>query len=209
MKTRYKKISRLSQVFLAVMLAALGCGCKSVQDCSLTCKLWENDQRSYCEPLSDPELALFDAASKNDVLVQYSAISDRHDGVLRRSYFLEANRARILVGKSPHFFHGKPHDDWQAIPVNGKTPPAACSVSTNAYATANGKDFTLYWQNRPPEYCQLPDYRDDHNTLQQVALTPLAFAGDVVIFGSVISFVAGYEYLQSGGPNPWNEHTNP
>lgn len=202
MKTRCKSILRHSRVFLAVAVAALGCGCKSVQECSLTCKLWENDQRSYCEPLPDPELALFDAAAKNDVLVQYSAISDRHDDVLRRSYFMEANRARVLAGKPPHFFHRKPHDDWEAIPVNGQTPSSARLVSTNAYATAKGKDFTLYRRERQPEYCQLPDYRDDHNTLQQVALTPLSFAGDVVIFGSVVGFVFGYEYLQSGGFNP-------
>lgn len=202
MKTRCKNILSRSQVFLAVAVAALGCGCKSVQERSLTYKLWENGVRSYCEPLPDPELALFDAASKNDVLVQYSAVSDRHDGVLRRSYFLEANRARVLAGKSPHFFHRKPHENWAAIPVNGQTPSSTRSVSTNAYATANGKDFTLYREGRPPEPCQLPDYRNDHNTLQRVALAPLAFAGDVVIFGSVIGFVSGYEYLQGGGPNP-------
>ena len=202
MKTRCKNILRRCQVFLAVAVAALGCGCKSVQECSLTCKLWQNDQRSYCEPLPDPELALFDAASKNDVLVQYSAVSDLHDGVLRRSYFLEANRARILAGKSPHFFHGKPHENWEAIPVNGKRPLVGYSVSTNAYAAAKGKDFTLYRHGQPPESFQLPDYRDDHNALQQVALTPLAVIGDVVIFGSVVGFVAGYEYLQGGGPNP-------
>jgi hypothetical protein len=201
MKTRCKSILRHSRVFLTVVLAALGCGCKSVQECSLTCKLWENEVRSYCEPLPNPELVLFDAASQNDVLVQYSATSDRHDGVLRRSYFLEANRARVLADKSPHFFHGKLHESWKAIPVNGQTPSFARSVTAYAYATAEGKDFTLYRQSRPPEPCQLPDYRDDHNTLKRAALTPLAFAGDVVIFGSVIGFVAGYEYLQGGGPN--------
>lgn len=183
------------------MSAVPGCGCESVWECSLTCKLWENDQRSYCEPLPDPELALFDATSQNDVLVQYSASSDRRDDVLRRSYFLEANRARVLAEKPPHFFHRKPHDDWKAIPVNGQTPSSARCVSTNARATANGKDFIVYRQGRPPEQCKLPDYRDDHNTLRQAALTPLAFTGDIVIFGSVIGFVAGYEYLQGGGPN--------
>jgi len=201
MKPKTENFSRCCQALLVAALAGLGSGCETLKDYTLMGKLWENDQRSYCEPLPDPELALFDATTAGDVLVQYNASSDRYDGVLRLSYFLEANRARVPAGEPPHFYHGKPRDDWKAIPVNGQTPSSTRSVSTNTYATAKGIYFTLHRQGRPPETCQLPDYRDDHNVLKRSLLTPLALTGDIAIFGTVIGFIAGYEYLQGGGPD--------
>ena len=200
MKTEARIFSRCLPGLLAGALMGLVCGCETARDYSLTCKLWDNEVRSYCEPLANPDLALFDVASRKDVLVQYSAISDRQNGVRRRSYFLEANRARIQAGKSPHFVRRKPRADWPVVPVNGQTALAAGFVSTNIYAQASGKILTLYRQNQLPETHQLPDYRDDHQVLMRTALTPFAFAGDVIVAGTVVGLVAGYCYLQSGGP---------
>jgi len=181
---------------LLVALAAVACGCQSVRECSLTGRLWEHGTRSFCQPLANPNLALFDA--KTDVLVQYSAISDRHDGVLRRSYFLDANRDRINAGKAPHFYHWKPHRDWASIPVNARPSEDANILY---FAMAGGKSFTMFRPERPPEVCQLPEFCDDWEPWPRVALTPLAVTGDVLIFSAVVGFVSGYEYLQGGGPN--------
>lgn len=184
---------------LAGVLVGLVCGCETVRDCSLTCKLWDGEVRSYCEPLADPALALYDAASKNDVLVQYNAVSDRLEGVRRRSYFLEANRARIQAGKAPHFVHRKPRANWPAIPVNGRPALVGGAIATNMYAQVSGRSFTLYRQDQLPETCPLPDYRDDHQLLMRAALTPFAVTGDAIMAGTVIGVFAGYCYLQSGG----------
>ena len=200
LKTESHLFSKCLPIFLAATLTGLGCGCETAKDYSLTYKVWDNDERSYCEPLANPDLTLFEVESKHDVLVQYTAISDRHDGTLRRSYFLKASGARIAAGKSPHFVRVKPGRDWKAIPINGRPPLANYSVSTNIYAKATGKFFTLYRQGRQSGRHQLPDYRDDHGAWERAALTPFAATGDVVMLGAVVGFVAGYEYLQSGGP---------
>jgi hypothetical protein len=185
---------------LAGVLVALVCGCETVRDYSLTCRLWDGEVRSYCEPLSNPDLALYDAASKKDVLVQYNSISDRQEGIRRRAYFLEANRARIQAGKAPHFVHRKPRPGWPAIPVSGQPAPVGDSVSTNIHARMSGKSFTLYRQDQLPETCPLPDYRDDHQVLMRAALTPFAVTGDAIMAGTVVGLVAAYCYVASGGP---------
>lgn len=195
------KISqKCCSALLVFGLAGLTGGCEAFKQCSLTYRLWDNGERSFCEPLASPDLVLFEVKSKHDVLVQYSAISDRYDGVLRRSYFLQANQAKIHAGKPPHFVHLKPERDWSAIQINNQLAPTNYLVLTNATASVRGKTFTLYRSGQAPEDFQLPDYRDDHDVWWRAALTPLAVTGDAVIVGSVIGFVAGYCYLQSGAP---------
>lgn len=172
-------------LLLAALVAGLGSGCESVKQCSLTYKLWDNGVRSYCEPVADPELALFEAPSKPDILVQYTAISDRHDGVRRLAYFLEANQRRIVAGRAPHFVNPKRCLNLQPIPKG---------ASNNCYfiAGGNGQTFTLYRQGREPQCFNLPDYRDDHNAATRAALTPLAVTGDAVLVGAVAAVIAAY-----------------
>ena len=187
-------------VVLAALLAGWGGGCETAKEYSLTYKVWDNDVRSFCEPLANPDLALFEVPSKQDVLVQYTAYSDRHDGTLRLSYFLKASSARIAAGKPPVFVRVKRDAYWKAIPVNDQPGLSANSVSTNIYAKATGNYFTLYRQGQWPQMYQLPDYRDDCGAWERAALTPLAVTGDAVIVGSVLGVIVGYMYCASGAP---------
>jgi hypothetical protein len=157
----------------------------------LTYKLWDKDVRSYCQPVANPELTLYEAAPSRDVLVEYNALSDRDDQIKRLAYFLEANQTRIAAGKAPHFVDPKLSRTLVVIPNE---------VSTNTYAIlgTNGWTFTLYRPGREPEICNLPTYRDDHNTAGRVALTPLAVAGDATIVGVVAAVIMGYAYAQDG-----------
>jgi hypothetical protein len=180
----------LSVVFLAAV-AAWGSGCKTAGDGPLTYRLWDNGSRSYCEPVANPDLALSEVPSKRDILVEYNAISDQHDGVRRLAYLLEANRGRIAAGKAPHFINPKRYEDLKAIPN---------FVSANCYALVgtNGQTFTLYQQGREPESFILPDYRDDHNTLVRAALTPFAVVGDAAVVSTCAAIVAWYMCANNG-----------
>jgi hypothetical protein len=179
-------------VLLAVLLAGAGGGCETAKKASFTYKLWDKDVRSYCQPVANPELALYMAKSPPDVLVEYNALSDRNDQIKRLAYFLEANQTRIAAGKAPYFVDPKLSRNLVAIPHQ---------VSTNTYAVlgTNGWAFTLYRPGGELEVCNLPTYRDDHNTAGRVALTPLAVAGDATIIGVVAAVFMGYAYAQSGG----------
>jgi len=184
-------VGRGLHVLLAVLLAGAGGGCETTKKASLTYKLWDKDVRSYCQPVANPELTLYEAAPSRDVLVEYNALSDRDDQIKRLAYFLEANQTRIAAGKAPHFVDPKLSRTLVVIPNE---------VSTNTYAIlgTNGWTFTLYRPGREPEICNLPTYRDDHNTAGRVALTPLAVAGDATIVGVVAAVIMGYAYAQDG-----------
>jgi hypothetical protein len=180
-------------VVLAVLLAGLGGGCETAKNASFTYKLWDKDVRSYCQPAANPELALYEANPPRDVLVEYSALSDREDQIKRLAYFLDASQKRIAAGNAPQFVDPKLSRKLTAIPKQ---------VSTNTYALigTNGWTFTMYRPGREPQVCNLPTYRDDHNTAGRVALTPLAVAGDATIIGVVAAVFMGYAYAQDGGP---------
>ena len=194
---RNKCFSKLLSLFLAALLIGMGDGCQTAKDCSLTFKLWDNDRlRSFCEPASDPNLALFDAESRGDVLVEYDSLSDKRDGIQRRAYFLGMNRAKIAARKKPRFINPKLADRRNPIPVLG-TEPVGTNAPTHftAYATTSRGAFMFYWSGRQPEVCELPVYDDGSATFTRVALTPFAVAGDVVMVGVVAACIGAVMFI--------------
>jgi len=187
-----RSIKQSLSILFAVALAALGSGCESAGNGPLTCRLWDNGVRSYCEPVANPDLTLSEVPSKKDILVEYNAYSDRHEGIQRLAYYLAANQGRIEAGKAPHFVSPTRYHDLTAIPN---------SISTNCYVltSTNGQTFTLYRQGHEPESFKLPDYRDDHNTLVRAALTPFAVAGDVTVISTCAAVFVAYAYANGNG----------
>ena len=64
---------------LASSLLLLATGCQTVENYSLTYRVWDND--SWCkfnEPMPNPNLALFEATNHAYVLVEYDAFSEKH-----------------------------------------------------------------------------------------------------------------------------------
>ena len=177
-------------VALLVLLAAFGGGCETVEQVSLTYKLWDSDTLSYSQPAANPELAVFLAPAEHDRLVEYNAISDQDGKVVRRAYFLAASEARMARGDAPHYVNPGKLAGLQRIPN---------AVSTQAYVLAgrDGKTFTLFQPNQPPERHDLPFYQDDHGTLTRVALTPVAAAGDAVIIGAFGGVMAAWVLCES------------
>jgi hypothetical protein len=156
-----------------------------------TVALWNSPTTSFCEPAPDPNLALFEAGPHSDILVEYSAISDKHDNVLRLAYFSNANQKRIAAGKSPHFTSPKRSLKMQAIPIAGLQPISHPLALTNSYATVttNRQAFTLFRPGCQPENYALPFYRDDYSTLRRVALTPVALTVDATIIGAFAALI--------------------
>ena len=178
-------------VALLILVVSLGGGCETVEDHSLTYKLWDKGNISFCQPAPKPGLALFQVPAQNDILVEYDALSDQSVKVSRLAYFMAASEARIEQGKAPHFIKPGQFQDRQ---------PISHEVSTNEYfmASTDGKSFILYRPNQPPEHHDLPFYQDDHWSVTRVALTPFAVTGDAVLVGVCAGVVALWAMCQSG-----------
>lgn len=183
--------ARWREVVLLVLLVGLGGGCETVEKVSLTYKLWDKDTISYCQPAPNPELAVFKAPAQNDILVEYDAISDQQVKVSRLGYFMDASEARIEQGKAPHFVNPANYSGWRPIPHG---------VSTNYYILkgTDGKSFTLFRPNQPPEHHDLPFYQDDHWPVTRVALTPVAVTGDAVMLGACGGVLAVWALCENG-----------
>ena len=178
-------------VALVVLLAGLGGGCETVEDVSLTYKLWDKDTISFCQPAPNPKLAVFNVPAQHDFLVEYDAISDQHVKVSRLAYFMDTSEARIEQGKAPHFIKPGQFPNLQPIPYE---------VSTNEYVlvSTNGTSFTLFQPNQPPEHHDLPFYQDDHWSATRVALTPFAVTGDAVLVGACAGVMAVWMLCENG-----------
>src|ERR1041385_7724041 len=97
---------RVLPTFSVIGLLLLATGCTTVEDYSLTYKLWTNPQlRRFAEPAPEPHLALAAGRKNNDVLVQYDEILEQNDKVRRRAYFLRQNAERIGRREKPRFLN--------------------------------------------------------------------------------------------------------
>ncbi len=175
---------------LVLLLAGLGGGCESVEQVSLTARLWNGTGYTFCEPAPNPELAVYRCPAQRDFLVEYNAISERDDQVRRRAYLLEAGQARIDNGQAP---------PWVRPGQSQDGPPLVTFATTNNYVRLNPdrRSFTLFLTNGTAQAYNLPFYRDDHADITRVALTPLAVAGDVVIVGACGGILALYVLCES------------
>lgn len=191
------------RLLLASGLLLASVGCRSVEDHSLTAHLWQNDTfRSFREPASDLNLALFAGTNAADVLVLYDEISENHSGIVRRAYYLQPNRARIAAGKRPKFV--KPSAANELAPILVMTPQTAAKNRPSpgtAYAvtTGAGRGFTFYWAAGTAEAEELPVYCETSGTAVKIALTPLAVTGDVVVAAVVVAAVCVTAFVQGGG----------
>ena len=186
---------------VAVMAISLT-GCESVKECSLSYKLWTNDEmRSFAEPASDPRLALFANPGGEDVLVLYDESSEKNDRVQRRAYFLEPNAERIAQHKKPRFV------DPQAAAAMNPLPQThtrmwltnvAPGQPSSAVWSENGREFSLLRDGQADGPYSLPTYRQTNGSLVRATLTPFAAAGDTVMVGVVAAVVALVFACQSG-----------
>jgi len=180
-------------------------GCETVENYSLTYRLWDNgDLSKFSEPAPNPKLALFESTNHVDVLVQYDALSDKHSAVTRRSYCLRPNQATIEAGKQPKWAEPPAPTGLQFIPVLS-SPAAATNLppeqTTYAVTTQEGRGFSLYRPGVSAETFDLPVYPESSGMVVRVALTPFAVTGDTLMVGAVAGVVAFYLWVDSGAPH--------
>jgi hypothetical protein len=177
-------------------------GCQTVQDYSLSYKLWSNsDMSSFAEPAPDPHLALFANGLGKDVLVQYDETSEKNEQVRRRAYFLQPNAKRIAQHKRPRFVDPQASGTMNPVPQT-QTRPGVTNVVPGQTSLAawseNDREFSLLRDGEVDGPYALPVYRESNGTLIRVTLTPFAVAGDTVMVGAVAAVVALVVACQSG-----------
>jgi hypothetical protein len=187
---------------VAVCLLFLGSGCETVQEYSLSYRLWDNtDLSKWSEPSPNPRLAIFESPDHTKLLVEYDAYSEKHAVIKRQAYYLQSSQARISAGKAPKFIDLAAAEGMTPIPVFEATtivtnPPT--HLTNYAILSESGREFTLHPQPERLGAFQLPAYAESSGTIVRVALTPLAAVGDTVMVGVVASVVALVVACQSG-----------
>jgi len=181
-------------------LMILSAGCTTVQDYSLTYKLWNNSElRRFAEPAPDPHLALFRNPQSEEVLVQYDEIREQEGTVRRRAYFLQRNAESISQRQKPRFVDPRLASAMDSVPVcaalSETNNPAIKALPLFAMFTASGsQEFLLLRHGVSEGPYALPTYLESNANFVRVAFTPLAVAGDTVLGGLVASFVAVVMY---------------
>ena len=186
----------------AVLVLVMLSGCETVQEYSLSYKLWNNeDFRKWSEPAPDPHLALFETPAHTNLLVAYDAFSEKHSVVKRQAYYLQPNQARIKAGKAPKLVSPATAAGMSSIPVLGAKAIVTIPLTqlTNyAILAESGREFSLHPQAEPVDGFPLPVYPESTGTMICVALTPVAVVGDTAMVGLVAGFVALIALCASG-----------
>ena len=184
---------------LPLLLLVLS-GCEAARKHSLTYRLWTNgEMNSYCEPAGEPNLALFEATNRADILVLYNAVSEKHGGVHRRAYLLHRETSRVSKRKRPHFVNAEAARGQRPIPVLERTPADSAGDQTEcAIPMRERGSFTLYRRGEKPSSYELPVYQERSGTFLRTALTPFAVAGDTVMVGGVAAVVAFVWWVEGG-----------
>lgn len=198
-KPRLRLAGRLS---LSVGLAFCLVGCSSNGGIGLTHRLWStSDLRQFNEPAPNPNLALFDATNRADVLVLYDAFSEQSATTNRQAYFLEQNRDSVAEGTKPEFVEPAMSTGLKPIPVLTSRPAETNQppqLRDYAVATDESRAFTLHRKDQPTETFRLPVYAETSGTAKRLALTPLAVLGDVMIVAAAVAVVAFVILAESG-----------
>jgi hypothetical protein len=204
MKLTVRGFGSASFRLLPLGLMLLFTGCETVENYSLTYRLWDNEDMSrYSEPAPNPHLVLFESANPTDVLVQYDALGGQHDVFTRRSYYLRPNQERIAAGEKPKWVKPPTTEGMRSIPVISNAdavtnlPPADAAY---AATTQEGRGFKLCRPGDPKEAFDLPVYPETFGTTMRVALTPFAVAGDTVMVCGVGAIVGFFVWIGSGAP---------
>ena len=187
---------RVQRVVGFLLLSVLSSGCEAVRNYSVTHKVWNNEEwRHFAAPAPDPHLALFEAASGDDILVQYDEMSDTSGRIRRRAYLLYLNQERIRANKRPEFV--KPALLIGVKPIQLQESPSATvdphpTPGFYAVTAKGGRGFTLHRAGGTERSYELPEYLKSNGTVARVLLTPLAVVADSVMVGLVASVVGAY-----------------
>jgi hypothetical protein len=192
-----KSENRALPTFSVIGLLLLATGCTTVEDYSLTYKLWTNPQlRRFAEPAPEPHLALAASIQNKDLLVQYDETLEQNDKVRRRAYFLRQNAERIGRREKPRFLNPQIASAMTPVLINDTPAKTTTSESGPSSLVAvfprGAHEFVLLQDGATEGSYALPVYLESNATFLRVLLTPAVVAGDTVMVGLVASVVAAY-----------------
>jgi hypothetical protein len=173
-------------------------GCQTVQDYSLTAKLWSTpEMRHFAEPAEDPKLEVF-VLSSGEMLVRYDELRERDGTIRRRAYLASENVDRISRRKKPRFSNPTDVTNGQPVPLidipsNSSSQPAVVSASYSR----ERKEFVLTGMPGLNGAYELPVYLENNGTALRIVLTPLALGGDIAVVGAVAGVIAAYAYAHA------------
>ena len=185
-----------------VLPALLLTGCQTVEDYSLSYRLWKNnDMQRTCEPAPNANLKVFERKDCRDSLIEYDEISESVDGVRRRAYFLGANVGRIATGKKPVFVPPSTSTSMSQVPVVNVRSIATnltTSPCSRLIVVQDARGFSLHHDSEVDGPYNLPNYVESNGNVTRVVLTPLAVAGDAVMVGVVAGVVCFMNWVAPG-----------
>jgi hypothetical protein len=178
-------------------------GCQSLQDYTLTGKLWTGDVGvNHCTPAPEPNLKMSQTPDGKDVVVQYDEIFGDGSKTRKRAYLLLANR-NLAAGHKPRFLRNSKAAKLARTPLETDyltNSAAAGDTALRAVLMEDLRHFSLVSNGREVGQYALPDYVTASGAWTKSVLTPFTVVGDVVIYAGVAALLAGYGYLASGAP---------
>jgi hypothetical protein len=176
-----------------LLLLILGNGCA-------TKALWDNGNlEAVNEPAGNPNLRLFDAKRKSDLLVVYDEYSERGDKIHTRAYWLNENQTRVDQRRTPHFVGTRSMHRLAPVPVFDSAPDETGGAWTHyAVVATNRQAFALHAGNGEISVHDLPTYNDGRGRMEKIALTPVAVTADLTIVGGYLGLWFAYGLAQSG-----------
>ena len=139
--------------WLLVFLPLLADGC-------MTHKLWtESALDEWNEPAARPNLRLFRAECKDDVVVVYDEYSGRRDGTRTRAFFLRPNQKSLEQNSRPHFVSTNSVSCLAPISIFS---PASTNMTEQYYVVvvASNSAFAIYSGGQINGSHSLPTYSD-------------------------------------------------
>jgi hypothetical protein len=181
-------LGRIARSAWLVALPLLLDGC-------VTQKLWQ--EPAFNEPAPSPNMRLFQAGKRGDVLVEYDESCGRNYTIRRRAYLLYEHTEHAASRCKPRFVNSARTNGLRAIPVVSQ-PETASGVSTGALwaATSAGGTFTLFSGSRELGSYDLPLYRDRWDSAEKALITPLTVVADAAIAATIV----GIYWMAIGAP---------
>lgn len=166
---------------VALLLLLLG-GCA-------TKSLWERGSVSaFNEPAPETRLRLYQAPSRQDVLVVYEEFSERKASVRTRAYFLQENFRRMEQGHTPRFVAAEAARGLHPILFQSTATnvPSVSGAELTALVNTNGRTFSLWLNGERVGDHDLPVYDDGSGRVKRVLLTPATVVADATIVGGCL-----------------------
>ncbi len=199
----------MSKWILILILGAIGpwlAGCESVQDATLTGRMWEATGSNHREPAGNSNLGLYQTSNNDDVLVRYKEELEGNGKIKSRAFLLLANEKKLKAGQRPAFLSADKASQIQGHPlqvISKADTNALAKEDLQAIISPDGHHFTLVFKGKDiGTYC-LPTYGivSTGGKVTRALLLPATVAGDVTVysavFGGMAAYFAAWEYAHN------------